>query len=467
MRLREFRRLQDNDKYRVWRIEVKKDTVIMYSGWLDGKMQSTRRKGEAKNIGRSNEVTVENDAVNWAERQIELKTRDGGYREVDPSTGVFLKGASKKTLNFESPPSNFRVYKPQHSMNKSLAAKLETGEARAYRKLDGNGCVVAMSKKYQVNFFTLKMGASQKDEDPKEYPFHKRYPKLYDLFNTSALSPESMILGELVPMHRDENGFLIDDLDYVNGIRGSLTPMALSTQENQGWLGLVIWDWAFKSGTCLLETLPFKDRFEMVKELVRSDESGQLAYPEVAYLLEPGIITIESTAGDFHIEVKKGHTVQRTLLDLCKDMGWEGFVVIDHNTNYEGKAINFTDAAPRPGSCGKMKPKLEADFIARWDPDNRIGTRGKGKKSVGVGAAFLYLWDPDLQEEVFVCKCGGGLNDENVLKFADPSRYPKVWQVEFSSWTKAGALQFPEFLRERDDKEPDECTIYQRPEVNE
>jgi hypothetical protein len=50
-----------------------------------------------------------------------------------------------------------------------------------------------------------------------------------------------------------------------------------------------------------------------------------------------------------------------------------------------------------------------------------------------------------------------------VAEFANHSRYPKVWKVEFSEWSPKGALRFPVFLMERDDKTPEECTIDQRP----
>jgi ATP-dependent DNA ligase len=41
--------------------------------------------------------------------------------------------------------------------------------------------------------------------------------------------------------------------------------------------------------------------------------------------------------------------------------------------------------------------------------------------------------------------------------------YPMVWEVAFDSWTTKGSIQFPEFVRVRDDKAPEECTIDQRP----
>jgi hypothetical protein len=155
---------------------------------------------------------------------------------------------------------------------------------------------------------------------------------------------------------------------------------------------------------------------------------------------------------------------------IAKKNRWEGFVVVDpEQKGYGDKSYNFHGKPERPKYCGKLKPMLEADFIVRWDADNGIGLWGKGKKQNGVGSVFCYLWDPAKEEEVYIGKCGGGLKtvepgieNGNVFDLADPSLYPLVWEVEFTTWTPKGSFQFPEFVRLRTDKTPEECTIDQR-----
>jgi ATP-dependent DNA ligase len=186
--------------------------------------------------------------------------------------------------------------------------------------------------------------------------------------------------------------------------------------------------------------------------------------PEMAYFSEAGITlqSLDMPGSDLEMEYASADMVKEAL-DLAKTLSWEGWVVVDGAAPYGDKSHSFHGKAERPKFICKLKPKLEADFIARWDPDSGIGAWGKGKKSIGVGSVNLYLWDPEKQEEVFICETGGGLTDADVKCFADPQRYPRVWQVEFDSWTPKGALRFPVFLRERDDKRPDECTLDQRP----
>ena len=64
---------------------------------------------------------------------------------------------------------------------------------------------------------------------------------------------------------------------------------------------------------------------------------------------------------------------------------------------------------------------------------------------------------------MYLCACGGGMDDEFRAKFSNPSSYPIVAEIRYTSRTlvadgeKTNALQFPRILRVRDDKTPDEC----------
>lgn len=162
------------------------------------------------------------------------------------------------------------------------------------------------------------------------------------------------------------------------------------------------------------------------------------------------------------IAVEIEESVEQTLCNIAVTLGWEGFVIVDPKATYGDKSDNFRGKADRPKYVAKLKPSYEGDFIVRWDPDNGIGRWGKGKNSNGVGSLQTYLTHPD-KGEIEISLCGGGLSDEDVRDLADPDLYPLVAQLEFGSWTKSGSLQFPEFVRIRDDKTPDECSVEQNP----
>jgi ATP-dependent DNA ligase len=265
------------------------------------------------------------------------------------------------------------------------------------------------------------------------------------------MPPKTILLGELVTLKQDKEGSDIDDFNYVASIVKSKKDLALDKQDKDGHLGYCIWDIAFWDGECWLQTHTADERFEKLTELMLGPDpdSGSWVYPQ---LRMPEIF--------YGIP-------EEELLDHARKHKWEGWVVIEKDGYYGDRAYNFHGKAERPKEVGKLKPMLEGDFIARWDPDNGIGAYGKGKKSGGVGAAHMYLWDPVKKEEVFVCEVGGGLTDAQVAEFANPKRYPRVWQVEFVEWTPKGALWHATFLRERDDKTPEECEISQRPGAEE
>jgi ATP-dependent DNA ligase len=241
--------------------------------------------------------------------------------------------------------------------------------------------------------------------------------------------------------------------------------VALEKQEEGGRLGFCLWDVAFYDGECLLQTTATGHRFDLMDSLLLSDST---------WFTVPETVQINFDERSFEVASRESHT---NLIDLecdhedpgidivnwAGERGWEGYVITDPEGTYGDRAYNFHGKPERPKFVGKLKPKFEGDFIVRWDPDNGIGKRGKGKKAVGVGSVQAYLWDPDKEEEVPICLVGGGLTDEDVTRFADPNLYPMVWKVEFGRWTPKGSLFHPEFLHERDDKRPEDCCIDQNP----
>lgn len=442
-----------NERPQVWEIFCNKNAVYTEWGQLGGAMQKTVQKFEAVNTGKSNEKTPGQVAQEFMDRTIKKKMREG-YDEVDPQTNKPLAASgSSDVIDFDHLPINLRFFKPQNQMGAGLSKKLAAGEAMALRKRNGMMHVISFGiDSDSPVMYGSNMLPCHKDEPG--VPWLERYPLIRrDLLKLSRhLRPNTILLGELVTVStsgfKDESGQDVDDFNYVGSIVKSLKDRALSEQEAHGHLGYCIWDIAFLDGECLLQTKTAKERFELLMDLVMYQEQDW-AYP---YLRMPEIVT--------------GHS-EEELLDLARKMKWEGWVIVEILSKYLDKAYNFHGKAERPKEVGKLKPTLEGDFIARWDPENGIGAYGKGKKSGGVGAVVLYLWDPDKQVEVPICECGGGLTDKQVAEFADPSRYPTVWQVEFVEWTPKGALWHATFLRERDDKTPEECTIDQRPSTEE
>lgn len=447
---------------RVWEVSVQGNEVTTSWGQVGGAMQSTLQTFEALNVGKSNEKSAEQVAESWAARQALLKKRQG-YREVD-AKGKPLD-ASSTELTFSALPEHLRFYKPQHHVSGKLQKLIDARKAWFLRKRDGMMHAIVCDENRNLTMYSSTMQRSPKNEPGVAWL--DRYPHLVNALRAANLPPKTIILGELCSTDpRDNyNGWnAADDLEEVGGVVQSLTERALTLQRDGQPLSFCVWDVAFWEGENLLDTIPIGDRLlEYARNVCFRRQ--YLCIPEIVRMHEDvGFYVVGTDFGRNYHRRSDGPSDLHRITELARVKRWEGYVVVDPSATYEGKSISWHGKPDRPLVCGKLKPKFDADFIVRWDPDNGIGERGKGKKSKGVGSVQAYLLDPRTGEEVPISKVGGGLKDADVARFADPSLYPMVWQVEFSGWTAAGSLRYPEFKRVREDKRLDECTIDQRPE---
>lgn len=454
----------------VWEISRKGNAVTSMWGQKGGAMQKTTQTFEGVNIGKANEKKPADVAQDWLERQVLLRTRKG-YVEVNTTTDEPLGGAvSESEIDFEKGlPLNLRFFKPQNSLNGHCEKLLRAKTARLLRKRDGMMHVIFIGDGGGMWMYSSTMQSSHKDEPG--IPWLQRYPHLAQEISNMHLPAGTVLLGELCTTafagFKDKYGMPVDDFEYVSTITKSLTPLALEKQKERGPLGYCIWDIGFWEGSCILREWTADTRFQHLIDVVSSPHRRHVTVPEMVYFSDDNALHVTSLdTMETFIDFETDDMVKEAL-EMAKTFGWEGWVVVDGDSKYGDKSHSFHGKAERPKFVCKLKPKLEADFIVRWDPNNGIGEWGKGKKSKGVGSVQLYLWDPETGTEVPICLTGGGLTDADVARFADPKLYPTVWQVEFDSWTPKGALRFPVFLRERDDKKPEECLISQRPAAEE
>lgn len=450
-----------------WEIAVVNNSVVVTWGQLGGALQQTTQKFEGVNIGKANEKSPAQVAQEWADRQILLRIRKG-YVEVDPGTNKPMGQSSTSEINWEEGlPQNLRFFKPQNSLNGHCEKLIRAKKARLLRKRDGMMHVFYIAEDGGMILYSSTLQPFHKDEP--DIPWLERYPHLAQEVANLQLPGGTVLLGELCTTacsgeFKDQYGMPADDYTYVSTITKSLSLLALGKQSVGGLLGFCVWDIGFWGKECVLRSWTADQRFAKIGEILNSPHRKYLTMPEMAYFSDSSIIvqSMDLQGSDLEMECTSDDMVKE-VLELAKTFGWEGWVVVDGEVPYDDKSHSFHGKAERPKFVCKLKPKREADFIARWDPDNGIGAWGKGKKSVGVGSVNLYLWDPKKQEEVFICETGGGLTDEDVKRFANPKLYPMVWKVEFSEWTPKGALRFPVFVEERTDKTCEECSIDQRP----
>jgi len=406
---------------RVWKIAVDGNRIITEFGQLDGVMQEVVDYGYAKNEGKKNYISAEDDALNVAERMITKKRREGYSENLHENVEFYP---------FENGlPERLSFYKPQNSLNEKMERALLRREAWAVRKYDGEMMVLVKDLKGEVSIYSRKMLKTHHQED---IPWAERFPEI--VAQTSEIPPGTILLGEMTGDRDADNRWLVAQ------VMKSLTPRALSLQEEHGHLIYRVWDVAWWNGAQMIGVMQYRYRFDVA--LLLCAETTKLLCADA--LIEGEYESIDH------------------LRSIAEQQGWEGFVVVDPCSDYGDKAYNLRGKPERPAACCKLKPYFEDDFVAMWDPAKKVGKYGRGKYTGYLGAVELYQFN-SAGELVYICDCGNGFTAEFIEKNSDVDLWPKVIQVRYESRTymseedDTNALQFPRFISERDDKTAEEC----------
>ncbi len=279
-----------------------------------------------------------------------------------------------------------------------------------------------------------------------------RFPHLVEAVKALGLPAGTMLAGELVyPRHGT------DQFAHMQSLTKSLTPQAMLDQKEKGTPFFYWWDMPFFGGEDLVSTMPVWGRIMNMREL----------YDKAIDRMQGWIIPLEVFSFESPEEAET----------KAKEMGIEGWVVVDPEAVYGDKGWNLKGKPDRPSSCAKLKPTGESDFVCYWDPDRGVGEWGTGKhekdklvtlpsgetvKHGGVGSVALYQYN-SAGELVFISKCSSGMDYDLQAKLRKES-FPFVAQVEYKGRTyvsdgeKTNALRHPVFVRRRDDKTADECS---------
>lgn len=445
MQKRLFHQLARTGRARVWTIEVNGAEITTTYGEKGGKLQTVVDVGVRKNVGRSNEVSAEDDAVYEAERAILDKVRQG-YAELGTESATEIDWNS--TL-----PVNLRFYKPDNSLSTALVKKLLTKEAWHSRKRDGEMFPLVKGPDGRVDAYSRRMLRSHHLEEGLHF-WRERFPYVVEqIEQDDRIPPRSILLGDFVHSPADDGRW------EVASFMKSLTPEALQKPP----LFYYCWDIAFWDGEPVVRTHTTGDRYALIWETF-----GRL-WDRESWVLPIEVFTVDD------VEVLlEGHAVEvpvdpiAAAQMLAKRQGWEGFVDVDPSGVYGDRAFNFRGKTDRPGKfCGKNKPSEEGDFVAFFDPENSLGNGTYGKWGTGnhrgrVGSVSLYQYNAHKQL-IYICECGGGIDDKFREEYSDPSSYPLVLQVEYTERTfkaqgdKTDALTHPRVIGVREDKTADEC----------
>jgi ATP-dependent DNA ligase len=367
-------------------------------GYLPGAMQETSETGKAKNVGKANEVTPEQNAADLFRRKVKKKKDEGYVEEILQLTG--------KTDPFAL-PKQFAPAKPKAKItDDALQFLLDSGNCFSTEKRDGQRAFIFIMPDGEVKIMSRRM------EDYTEHlPF---------IVGCMAHVPAGTILDVELVSHGDH-----DDYDYVGSILRSKPKKALEKQMAGVPLIPYVFDILYHEGHDVT-SLPYLERIRIIEE-IGHETPMLMATPTWAQ-------TMDELKHRLHVYVARGG---------------EGLVIWDGTAptvlRYDGKPS-------RKGGAYKMKPTYEDDFYVRGFE------YGNGKNAEVVGALFIFQKNQN-GDEIAVGKCGGFAGDSDIrrqLLGEDLKGGSLVVQVEFSKRLKDG-LRFPVMQRIRRDKEAKEC----------
>lgn len=432
-RYREFWQLQTRSGVpRMWGIKVESNNIITTWGQVGGALQEATEIMGGVNIGKKNEKTPAQYALERA-REMCRKKHWEGYREYENQ--LPLDPPSNTNIDFDDLPLNLCFYKPDNTMGGGITKKANAGQVYYSRKRNGLAFVLARGKAHP-RLYSRKMLRQHDDEMGGALTWNDRFPHIIEM--ASKFMPEnSILLGELIV-----NRSGADDFKAIQSYTKSLTQQSLGDQSKGGYASFYVWDIAFWNGVSLVTEAPVHQRYSLIiEELPVSDSFLPVEY---------------YTSSDFK--------TPEEATEFAKNKDWEGFVVVDPQGIYGDKAYNFKGKPDRPGTvCAKLKPTFEDDFIAYWDPERGWGERStKARNDQGIKSVALFQYNKQGQL-VEISQVSSGLTDEQKRTWAVTNRWPKVWKVEYkdrryqADGEDTNALDFAAFVEERTDKRPEEC----------
>lgn len=435
---REFRQLQSRSGTpRVWSIRVNGRNIVTHWGQLGGAMQEATEIMNGVNIGKSNEKSPEQYALERAREMCRKKDWEG-YREFQGEKA--MDPPATTNINFDDLPLNLCFYKPDNTMGAGMTKKANERKVIYTRKRNGLAFILARGIEHP-RLYSRKMLRQHDDEVGGALTWNDRFAHLTEA--ASKFMPEnSIILGELI-VNRPGHPSGKDDFKAIQSYTKSLTAQAIADQKVGGFASFYVWDIAFWSGEDLVRTVPMGERIARIHEI----ETGPLFIPIEAFSSELAFMYTPESA-----------------IQYAKDMDWEGYVVVDPNGIYGDKAYNFKGKPDRPGSvCAKLKPTYEDDFVAYWDPSKGWGERStKARNDQGIKSVALFQYNKEGQL-IPISNVSSGLTDEQKKNWAVTTRWPQVWKVEYkdrrymADGEDTNALDFAAFVEERTDKAPTEC----------
>lgn len=385
--------------------------LVRQWGTTDSKVQETRKQCEAKNSGRSNATTAEEQAIVEMGQLLERKKKEGYVESLDD-----VNETAVVEVDLENLPKEFCPSKPHNKATKKI---LESEDTYAQRKHDGH-CILLLLTDKKARVFSRRM------EDITDHM--EELPFIQDAF-----------------ANMDEGSLIVCEVVYQRASDGKeLTrPVAKLVRK--------------------------KDREAVLQRYHEFSVEGDyklytfdIMYHEYKFC---GDMKYKSRLGYISFNLQTPEIIEdwKEKEDEAQEKKWEGFILRNDTIGSE-ITYSLNGKADRSGAY-KYKFLGTDDFIV---VGAQKGTSGKHR---GLYATF------NLQQylssgEAWDCgNCGAGKLSHDVLREiteqidAGEITFPFVIEVEYQEREEDSLkMKFPQFVRIREDKTPEECICELEPE---
>lgn len=250
-----------------------------------------------------------------------------------------------------------------------------------------------------------------------------RYPHIVEELSRLNIPEHTMLDGEIV-VQKDGK----DSLAAVTQVAKLSACASVSLQKEQGYANFFVFDAVVYAGEATIR-LPYERRRRLYEKLLPGLHSQ--------FVFSVQILDCSFTRAQ----------------EMVNEKGWEGLVLYDKRKGSDFRTDGNTARPMRPDGCWKRKPEYEDDFIAyKWVH----GAKGK-KHADRLGKMYLRQIDSNTGKFIECGEVGIGFSDNQRKQYANDSLYPIVVELQFKDRFPSKKLQFPSFVRVRDDKRPEEC----------
>lgn len=369
-------------------------------GYIDGAKQTTKDLVKQKNLGKSNETSLDEQAELEAQRILDKK-REEGYSES-------LNTANNSEIDWVNAvlPDTFAPSKPETSIEpENEQALIDSGNALYQRKHNGQRAFVIKGRNNNVNIYSRRMELKT-----------DLFPKHVELF--AKILPN----GTIVDCECVAN----DDPDLIKTIFGADKEKALERQKAQE-VDFIIFD-------CL---------YRMEKE------QCQNAYQDRYGLLQrlnPLILAEAINRVRKHISMV---SIVENIDKSALQTSWEGLILRDKSAPMK---IRWDGKPDRKSGSWKKKNFIECDVVAyKW-------TTGKGKNNDRPAKLFVGAYDNNKLVEI--SEVGSGLTEKDKDDILSGKiKLPIAIELKYEEVTPAKSFRLPIFLRFREDKPIKECLL--------